>query len=242
VIPVGHAVWVPQCQRSPNRTVLPDAVFGLAPGVVRCPGAPYSPGCAGGELYVALSAGPLVGFMDASLRSCALEFGVGLDAAPTTLWLGQAPLTVPDGDGFAIYLAQGSDLDQYRYQIAHESFHRVCGVGVQHWVHELLAELFAYFRLRQAGHGDYAAGIEARAVRSASLVSLAELHRWSGGSEPAYYARAYMLGIELVKCCGWAATCQLAHYYDDQSQPDPWRWAQALGGSLATDALAIMGL
>ena len=97
---------MPQCQRSPNHTLLPEA-FELSPGVIRCPGAPYSTECPGGELYVALSSGELVEYLAESLKSCAREFGVDLDDEPTALWLGHDPLTVEHDGRYSVYLNQG---------------------------------------------------------------------------------------------------------------------------------------
>jgi hypothetical protein len=130
---------MPQCQRSPNCTVLPVALFEVAPGVVRCPDAPYSPGCPGNELYIALPSGPLTEYFAESIASCAPQFAVELDNEPTTLWLGHGPLTIySDTACYEVYVQQGSDLDQYRYQLGHEAFHRVCGCATRHWTREML--------------------------------------------------------------------------------------------------------
>ncbi|MEA2192597.1 MAG: hypothetical protein QOI73_2718 [Solirubrobacteraceae bacterium] len=166
-----------------------------------------------------------------------------LDDESTKLWLGHAPFTVyePAFGHHSVYINQGSDLDQYRYQLGHEAFHRVCGL-TRHWVHEMLAELLTFARLREAGHSAHAAWAEARWVTIAPAVSLDVLHLWSGGGDPASYARAYVVGQELVELCGWERTCELVHFYDHQWRPDPERWADALPADSASEARRIMGL
>jgi hypothetical protein len=216
----------------------------LAPGVVRCPGQPYSPGCVGGELYIALQSGLLFEYLETSLASCSREFRVALDGEPTALWLGHEPFTVyePAFSQYSVYLRQGSNLDQYRRQLGHEAFHRVCGPGIAHWVHEILAELFTFVRLREAGHVVYAATAEAVWAAIAPSVSLDELHQWSGGVGEQYYARAFTVGIALVERCGWQRTCELVQYCDARSRPDPEAWLAALPADMALDARRIMGL
>jgi hypothetical protein len=196
---------MPQCQRSPNNTVLPRARFEVEPGVIRCPGGPYSPGCPGGELYTNVTSGPLLDYLEGSIESCALRFGVSVDATPTDLWLGESPLTVDENnERWGIYLSRDSRPLPLRLQTAHESFHRVCGPGgAGHWIHEMLAEMFAIYRLRETGDGGYAYCHEAVALTSDAGISYAQLHKWTGGVDDAYYQRALVVGQELLDCCGW---------------------------------------
>lgn len=235
---------MPQCQRSPNNTLLPQEDYEIGPGVVRCPGEPYAPGCRGGELYIALTAGPLVEYLNDSLAACAREFSVDREDDPTTLWLGARPMSVwYEDSGCHIYLTQGSNLRQYRYQIGHEACHRLIGSNLTHWLSEMLAELFTIFRLREAGEDAYATLVEDEARQLASSMSMPELHRWSGGVVgPELYARAMTTGMELVHHCGWNLTCRLAGFYDERGIPDASGWIDMLPEQLQPGALRILGL
>jgi hypothetical protein len=240
---IGMPFHMPQCQRSPNNTVLPDADFEIAPGVVSCPGAPFSPGCGGRELYIRLLAGPLVDYLQGSVASCASRFEVAIDTMPVDLWLGEGPLTVLEDTGrWAIYLARGSDPWQFRRQIAHESFHRVCSpAGRGSWVHEMLAEVFTMRRLHEAGDEIYANPAEAAARDTAGTTSLAELHAWTG--EPGLlYNKALAVGQELLESCGWKYVAVLAGYFNHQWNPDPARWLASIPTDLQEPAGRILGI
>lgn len=233
---------MPQCQRSPNNTVLQREAFELTPGIVRCPGEPYSPGCPGTELYIIVATGPLREYLDGSLSSCAERFGVQRDELPTDLWLGESPLTVLEtSDRWAIYLGRASDGLQLRRQIAHEAFHRVCGPGgAGHWTHEMLAEVFTMYRLTETADVQYAMQSIQEARQRASGVSMSELHAWTGGGE--FYGKALAVGLELLDACGWEHVARLVDYFDHDWRPDPERWLRALPSHLMAPASSILGL
>jgi hypothetical protein len=235
---------MPQCQRSPNNTVLPQAAFEIAPGVVSCPGAPYSPGCPGRELYIRVDGGPLVDYLQGSIASCARRFSTFSDTMPVDLWLGEGPLTVFEDSGrWAIYLARDSDPWQFRRQIAHEAFHRVCSPGGSgHWVHEMLAEVFTMYRLRETDDDNYVNRNEASARDVAGAMSLAELHAWTGEEPTRLYKKALVVGRELVTCCGWELVAKLAKFFDHQWRPDPDRWLESIPNDLRNTAARVLGL
>lgn len=238
---------MPQCQRSQNNTILPEGQFDLAPGVVQCPGAPYCPGCAGHELYVDLPSGLLHEYLTASIESCLRRFSARLDDEPARLWLGAGrfPVTIhatggsygSQAVGYGIYLVQQTNVDQYRYQIAHEAFHRVFG-GCIHWTHEVLAELFSLWRLRESGHDAFAAVQRRAYVTATTAATLDDLRAMAGD----WRALAYSAGQDLLEVCGWEETRRLAHHYDEAGQPDPIGWADALAPDVAVEVARIMGL
>lgn len=240
-----HAM--PQCQRSENNTILPEGQFEIAPGVVQCPGAPYCPGCAGRELYVELPSGLLHEYLAASIDSCLHRFWARLDDEPTRLWLGagRAPVTIhetgagygPHVVGYGIYLVQSGTVDQYRYQIAHEAFHRVFGASI-HWTHEVLAELFSLWRLRESGHDGFAAVQRSAYVAATTTATLGDLHAMTGDWRPL----AYAVGQDLLEACGWDETCRLAHHYDEAGRPDPIGWLDTLAPGVGVEVAQIMGL
>jgi hypothetical protein len=235
---------MPQCQRSPNNTILTRADFEITPGVVSCPGEPYSPGCPGRELYINVVAGPLVDYLQGSIASCAQRFATSIDTMPVDLWLGEGALTVCEYDGrWGIYLARDSNPWQFRRQIAHESFHRVCSPGGRgHWVHEMLAEVFTMYRLHEGGDDTYATRSEAEARVAAGAMSLAELHAWAGGEPRPLYKKALVVGQELVECCGWELSARLAKFFDHQWNPDPFRWLGSIPTDLREPAARILGI
>jgi hypothetical protein len=74
---------------------------------------------------------------------------------------------------------------------------------MRHWAHEMLAERFTLRQLHDAGHELYAQLSAQSASVQAPTVSLDDLKRWTGGGDPSYYGRAYVLGTSLVELLGW---------------------------------------
>jgi hypothetical protein len=199
---------MPQCQRSPNRTILlPE--HERAAGLWVCPGHPYSPACPGGEAYVDVSRTVLARdcLFDAAIARCDAEFGPSANDHPR-LWVGVSPLTVRNENGsIDIYLEAGSNRDQYRHQCAHEVFHARCGPDTMHWTHELLAVHFSLLHLRAEGYEQYARVNESDLERDAALIGTPQLLAWNGW--PTYpptpiFGRVFVLGRELINAASWA--------------------------------------
>lgn len=105
-----------------------------------------------------------------------------------------------------IYLQAGSNDAQFRYQIAHEAFHAVCGQRTFHWTHELLAVHFSLLQLRSEGDHANADCQEADLRSQADLISIRDLLAWSAW--PAYpaaeiYGCVFVLGQQLVEATSW---------------------------------------
>src|SRR6266566_5292761 len=198
----------------------------MASGIWACPGAPFSPGCPGGEIYAEVTKGRLRErclFAEA-LKRCSIEFGRSA-SSPPRLWLGVRAQAIRNFDGsIDIYLVTQSNDDQFRFQCAQEVFHAVGGPEVIHWTHELLSIHFALQHLRAAGYGSYAAIVEGQLRSAASVISTSELLGWQGWPDypPAdVYGRAFVLGEQLIEATSWDDVKQLI-------SADPTGWLDTL--------------
>jgi hypothetical protein len=205
---VGYVRRVPQCQRSENNTILAADLHEMAPGVWVCPGAPYSPGCPGGEIYADATRGPLAErclFFE-GLERCSIEFDRQPSSAPR-LWLGVSPRAIGNADGsIDIYLAAGSNDLQYRFQCGQEVFHAVCGPATMHWTHELLSIHFALRHLEAEGDAANVAAQKEFLRSTACAISTSELLGWLDW--PKYppvdiYGRVFILGEQLINATSW---------------------------------------
>lgn len=211
---------MPQCQRSPNNTIL-EAQHEEAPGIWRCPGEPFSPGCPGGETYRLATrdrVATLAGF-DRALEACRREFGRE-PRGFVSLWMGVRPLTISNLDGsIDIYVNAESDEWQLRQQCAHEAVHATCD-NVIHWTHELLAVCFTARHLRTIGDVEYAQRYEADLRLKANLISTEELLAWNHWPEypPAeIFGRVFAVGEGLIADTSWEDVKHLV-----STDPDAW--------------------
>jgi hypothetical protein len=211
-----------QCQRSPNHTILPPELCEIAPGVLHCPGAPYSPGCPGGELYVRVDSGPLHEFLIRSLDLSAREFGIDYrsDGVPTILWIGHVQMSVLEEalGYYSIYIDGSRSRYMLMRQIAHEAFHRTAGAEGSHWSEEMLAEVFAAKMVStltdpvsQAEHAQRVAA-QQQALRT---LRPQVLHDWSGGGASEMYHLVTAVGEQLEERLGWKKFASLAEFGHD---------------------------
>jgi hypothetical protein len=164
------------------------------------------------------------------------DFGRSGDASRNTvLFRGLRPECVfePLERRYEVYLQQGSDALQFRLQIGHEVFHRVCSQGtVFHWTHEMLACLFSVRLLRNQGFEEYAAQTAQayqREAESCSLETLLNTDLWKlSNYPPGFYGRGYVTGAALKAVVGWPALCRLARFRVQQGTPDVAGWLESL--------------
>ena len=208
-----------QCQKT--RFYL-DEHHRYAGGIWRCP---Y---CSEQEEYLRVQDQDLLDLVDAAIEAARSAFGVEDDGIPTIVWLGNMPETVYEErlGAYHLYLDRDSNWLQLQYSAAHEAFHRVCTPrNLRHWIHEMLAVMFALRYLRSIGLHEHAATNEAALEAEASQLSLARLLRLTATAYlPGVYGRAFVLGRELEAVVGWDQLRRLALSYDSSGGPDlePW--------------------
>lgn len=208
---------MPRCQRTFRR--LPDtrpsgtgAEVG-PPGCWTCPHCPEAR-----ETYEVVRDPDLLQYARLAEDAACAEFGRPGDfARPVLLLYGLRPECVlePGDRRYEIYLQRDSDPLQFRLQIGHEMFHRVCSQGrIFHWTHEMLACLFSVRLLRRQGFTEYAAQMACQYRAEAEgfpLHGLCAADLWTMAVYPeGFYGRAYVTGCALEAAAGWPALCRLA--------------------------------
>ncbi len=235
---------MPQCQISPNRTILTDDQR-IAEGLWLCPGEPYSPGCPGGEVYRRADQ-DLQEHLAAAISACASEFGVSQTdfSIPSELLLGQRPETVLEKSGQVVVYVNPEKVSRKTLigQAAHEAFHVACSPlrpQVLKWSHELLAE---HFRVRYLDLSDMEAAAEMHRnwlTTNGQTFPLEEVTSATGTSG-GYYGRVFLLGQELIEATSWPVVRSIAPALKEDGRPDPAAWVVALPPAWTTEVKRIL--
>jgi hypothetical protein len=219
---------MPMCLRA-HRFLLPSAE--LERGHWRCDGRP----CSGEAHDYILDGGHSRDSVDRALAYAMSRFGL-VSLPDITVWSSPGAEELPEttlglDDKVAVYLT-ATDEEQSRYQAGHESFHALfTPIGTHHWLHELLAVVFAleflhvegldYHRQRQINADD----------RSRSVLSLAEFVSIdSGPYPPGTYERASIFGRNLARVTGSDVLFEARDCWNEASGhcPDYWAWVDGL--------------
>jgi hypothetical protein len=155
-----------------------------------------------------------------------------------TVWSSPGARELPEStrgldDRVAVYLT-AEDEEQSRYQGGHEAVHVLfTPVEAHHWLHEVLAVVFALEFLRAEGLDDYRQRQINAHDRSQALLSLAQLVSIdSGRYPPGIYERASVFGRSLARVTGSDVLFRARDYWDDSKghRPDYWAWVDGLPG------------
>jgi hypothetical protein len=237
-----------KCQISPNNTIL-GPEFEEEPGRWACPGAPYSPGCAGGETYVAVHEPKLLARIDSAFQQLAARYGLPQSDEPTLFLLGDHPETTrmtDFGAHWVINLNRNSNFNQFSGQIGHECFHRWCTPPLTFsWVHEMLAEAFKFQYLTRVAMGIYALEYdlgEARANPNAMTAGQLRETTPPFLRNTDFYQGALVVGHDLHETVGEPAMVSLAKSFDADGLPDVDAWLADLPPETASVAAQLLGL
>lgn len=234
---------MPQCQRSPRNTILDGAEGSQVSRTVwRCPGAPHSPGCPGGETYELIVSQPCLAVIGDAIAGCAAEFGARVPTKQLNMWLGERPMYVESEGVGNIYLLRDSDGLQLRRQVAHEAFHYLFTPRKAFpWTHEMLADMWVGLYLRGGDLDSYAQRDTEQLVAEANLISLAEMQQCKTPPYPAgYFGRALLTGTELQKLVGWESLKQLAVCLTPDGAPDVDAWVASLPEFVVGDVRELL--
>lgn len=235
---------MPQCQISPNRTILTEDQR-IAEGFWLCPGEPYSPGCPGGEVYRRADQ-VLQEHLVAAMSACASEFGVSPAdfSTPSELLLGQRPETVLEKSGEVVVYVNPENVPRETLigQIAHEAFHVVCSPLTPHvlkWSHELLAE---HFRVRylDLSSMETAAEVHRNWLRTNGQTFPLEEVPNAADTSTGYYGRVFLLGQELIDATSWSVVRSLASALEEDGHPDPAAWIASLPPAWSDEVKRIL--
>lgn len=191
------------------------------------------------------------------LRACRADFSIADDGRETVVWFGDGPpmtLWEPGLNRCHIYLTLSAQscLPQFRYQLAHEIFHRVCTLPATfHWAHELLAVEFS-FRSAEAWlasspsfrslFGPYFAVQRARHVIDAPHCQLPRVLAFDGrGADyPDHlYAAVDVIAQELLGSLTWAELKSLAHHWSG-TRPSVAGWLASLPEPKRLEAQVVL--
>lgn len=206
------------------------------------------PFCPDAEVYEVIRDADLLQYARIAETAAIQDFGRPGDASRNTFLLcGLRPECVfePEDRRYDIYLQQSSDALQFRLQIGHEIFHRVCSQGaIFHWTHEMLACLFSVRLLRLQGFEPYALQTALEYRQEAEICPLQTLlttDLWkSSHYPPGFYGRAYATGSALKSVVGWPALCRLPRFQVERGAPDVSRWLDSLPEGTRREANAIL--
>lgn len=191
--------------------------------------------CAGGAHDYRLDA-------DCEHRSVddAIAFGVSrfhVASAPgVTVWSSPGGAELPEttrglDGGVAVYLT-AADREQATYQAGHESFHALfTPVQTHHWLHELLAVMFALEFLHAQGLGEYRQRVINDDDRGARALPLARLVQVDAAPyPPGLYARASVFGRSLARAAGIDALFTARDSWEPATaaRPHYWAWVDGL--------------
>jgi hypothetical protein len=234
---------VPQCQRSPNRTILGPA-HKIADDTWRCPGAPYSPDCPGGELYHRTRDG-----LAHELLAKAIAFAEQQHGRPAPLpvdcYLGESPLTVPErgGERIHVYLSRDASPQGWAYEAGHEAAHAVAGAGraMRHWTHEMVAVLMALRFLDSVGMAATANRTRARLRTEAEQITAAAVMAEEECTYPkGLYGRVYLMGQALVDAVGLNAVLGVVDAFNKHDRADHTVWLASLAEPARQRAMAAL--
>ena len=240
---------MPRCQRTFRK--LPAGVALPGVGGVRW----ICPHCPEAETYETVQRGDLLRFAETALAVALGDFGLPNDVKrPVLLLLGLFPECVREtaDKRYDLYLQAASDDLQYRLQIGHELFHRVCSQGrIFHWTHEMLACVFSVRVVQALGFNAYADTVRGDYAAQAALLSAADMQNaplWQGASAypPGLYGRAFVTGQALLQIAGWPALCRLARWNMDEAAdaltPDVSGWISTLSPTQKREIGAVLGI
>lgn len=249
---------MPRCQRTFERLgESAQTVSGTTPVGITTVGIPGgSPNkvwrcsfCPEAETYQPIIGGDFIEYARIAYAMCISDFGPPRDNGwRTTLWAGLRPECVrePSERAYDIYLGDGGDALQWRLQIGHEMFHRVCSQGrVFHWSHEMLACLASVRLLRRSGFETYATQTETEYARQATLLEVKQMQDTDVTLPPypaGLYGRAFETGRALQSVVGWPALCRLARCLNRTDVPDVSRWCATLSSRERIAVLAVLGI
>ncbi len=140
----------------------------------------------------------------------------------------------------AIYLTS-TGLEQSRYQAGHEIFHALfTPIETHHWLHEMLAVVFALEFLAVEGLDSYRQREINRHDRNRSVMSPAEFVATdSGPYPPGLYERASIFGRTLARVVGSETLFEARGCWNAASgRPDYWAWVDSLPGRVRSRVIA----
>lgn len=234
---------VPQCQRSPNRTILGPS-HKVADDTWRCPGAPYSPGCPGGELYERTRDGLAHELLVKAIAFAETQLGRPAPL-PVDCYLGESPLTVYErgGERIHVYLSRDVIPQGWAYEAGHEAVHVVARSGptMRHWTHEMVAMLMALRFLDSVGMASTASRTRARLRTEAEQITAADVIAEEKCTYPdGLYGRVYLIGQALVDAVGWNALLGIVDAFNKHGRPDHTIWLLSLAEPARQRAMAAL--
>jgi len=160
-------------------------------------------------------------------------------------WGEHAEFQLTDDGRGRIFVEQGSDWWQTRYQIAHEVFHGFFTRPQRfHWTHEMFAVEAALAAMRRIGEDDYVASVEWRLTGEAESLPLERMLTTPIGPSQypeGLYGRAFVTGRALIDAIGWRSLKGLVHTVDAAGQPSVAAWLSTLDVPERRAAVEVLG-
>lgn len=136
--------------------------------------------------------------------------------------------------GCLIYLSQGADWHQARYQLGHEVTHAVLipNHTAFEWVQEMFAEHVSIRALIELGEQAYAEVAISQRYQEAQEVTLTTEQMLAADLETSelegIYPKTFMVGLELIEAVGWELLKPLARTFDARGKHDVQAWLASL--------------
>lgn len=136
--------------------------------------------------------------------------------------------------GCLIYLSEGADWHQARYQLGHEVTHSVLlpNHTAFEWVQEMFAEHVSIRALIELGEQEYAEIAFAQLCQEAQAVTLTTEQMLAADletNEPeGIYPKTFLVGLELIEAVSWEQLKPLARTFDAQGKHDVRAWLDSL--------------
>ena len=204
----------------------------IEPGLWRCRGRLDCPG--GHDYRLAIGDDEARTTVDRALSYAKTRFEKE-PSQPIAVWHSPGADELPESTNgsageHAIYLSHSTP-DQGAYQAGHEVFHTLfTPVDTHHWVHEMLAVVFALDFLAADGFEAYRRSTIEGHDRAAADLSVADLFQAVAIPYPSgTYALASVLGRQLVETAGPERFFELRRFWDVQTlRPDYASWLESL--------------
>lgn len=214
----------------------------IEPGLWRCGGRLDCPG--GHDYRLATGDHEARAIVDRALAYAKTRFD-DRPRGPITVWHSPGADELPESthgpsDEPAIYLTHSTP-DQGTFQAGHEVFHVLfTPVATHHWVHEMLAVVFALDTLAATGFDHYRQSTiddHDRAAANLPLDDLAAVVEYP--YPPGTYGRASVFGRQLVGLVGRERFFDLRGSWNAQTgEPDYWSWLDGLPEEIRSDVVA----
>lgn len=230
------AILVPMCMRT---HLFLNSADQVEPGRWRCDGRK----CGGDAHMYKLDGDRSRDVVDRALRYVASRFDV--EVPSVTVWSSPGAIEWPEttrgiDQGIAIYLT-ATTAQQSIFQAGHEVFHVVTTpLGTHHWLHEMLACVFALEFARSEGLSEYCQIQINEDDRFRPALPLATFVSVDAMPYPVgMYQRASVFGRDLARAVGSDVLFEARSHWTADGRPDYWGWVDSLPGKVRSRVIRM---